>query len=83
MTNEKGKGLEVYRKLLYFYENKKKIHFKDLDKIFYNGTIIDLNGEKLCMVLDERVRGIIPVLLECIEPNSIQEFKDRGKNDSY
>ncbi|KKM77330.1 hypothetical protein LCGC14_1371170 [marine sediment metagenome] len=77
MTNEKGQ--EVYRKLLYFFENNLKVHFKDLDKIFYNGIIIDLNESKLTLVLRERVRGTIPILLECINPNSIEEFKEVGE----
>jgi len=76
MTNEIGQN--VYRKLIYFYENKKKIHFKDLDHIFYNGEILELNEKKLCMVLRERIRGVIPILLEFIKPDSIQEFKEEG-----
>ncbi|KKL91550.1 hypothetical protein LCGC14_1893610 [marine sediment metagenome] len=76
MTNETGQM--NYRKLLYFFENKIKVHFKDLDHIFYNGLILDLSETKLTMVLQERIRGNIPILLEFINPNSIQEFKDRG-----
>lgn len=74
MTNEIGQ--KIYRQLLYFFDNKIEIHFKDLDKIFYNGLIIDLSEQKLTMVLAERVRGTIPILLENINPNSIQEFKE-------
>ncbi len=76
MTNEIGQ--KNYRKLLYFFENKIKVHFKDLDEIFYNGLILDLNEEKLTMLLQERIRGNIPLLLEFIRSDSIQEFKDRG-----
>ena len=76
MTNEKGQM--NYRKLLYFFDNKIKIHFKDLDEIFYNGLILDLNESKLTMVLDERVRGTLPILLECINTNTIQEFTEAG-----
>lgn len=76
MTNEIG--LEVYRKLLYFFDNKLKIHFKDFNEIFYNGTILNLSEEKLTMVFDERVRGVIPILLECINPNSIAKFEELG-----
>ena len=75
MTNEKGKN--IYRKLLYFFENKIKVHFKDLDEIFYNGLIIDLNETKQTLVLQERVRGIMPILLEFIKEDSIVEFKER------
>ena len=79
MTNETGQ--RNYRKLLYFFENQIHIHFKDLDEIFYNGLILDLSEEKLTMVLRERVRGSIPILLECINEETIQEFKERGEND--
>lgn len=74
MTNEIGQ--KNFRNLNYFFENKIKVHFKDLDGIFYNGLIIDLNEDKLTMVLQERVRGSIPILLEVINPGSIQEFKE-------
>ena len=74
MTNELG--LMNYRKLLYFFENKIKIHFKDLDYIFYNGLILDLSEEKLTMVLRERVKGEIPILLENIKTDSISKFTE-------
>lgn len=79
MIKEKNEqGLECYRKLVYFYENKIKIHFTDLDNIFYNGLILDLNEEKLTMVIDERIKGTMPILLEFVNPDSIKEFKERG-----
>lgn len=65
-----------YRKLIYFFENKIQIHFNDLDHIFYNGLIIDLSEDKLTMVLKERVKGTIPILLENIIPHSIKELKE-------
>ena len=74
MIDEKGQ--KVYRKLIYFFENNLKVHFKDLDKIFYNGIIIDLNENKLTLILRERIRGTIPILLEAINPDSIEEFKE-------
>ena len=74
MKNELGQ--KVYRKLLYYFENKIHVHFKDLDDIFYNGLILDLNEDKLTMVLYERVRGSIPILLEFINPDSICKFKE-------
>ena len=79
MKNATRIGEENYRKLLYFFEKKIKIHFKDLDDIFYNGVIIDLDQEKLCMVLRERIRGTLPILLEFIKPDSIVEFKEEGE----
>lgn len=78
MKNERG--LTVYRKLLYFYENKLKVHFKDFNEIFYNGEIIDISEEKLTLVLKERVMGTLPFLLEKINPDSIYEFKEEEKN---
>jgi len=75
MTNEIGKN--NYRKLLYYFENQIKVHFKDLDEIFYNGLILDLNENKLTLVLSERVRGEVPMLLEQINPDSITKFKER------
>ena len=77
MTNDKT-AEESYRKLVYFFENKIKVHFKDLDEIFYNGLIIDLNNDKKTMVLDERMKGMIPILLEFINPDSIRKFEVRG-----
>ncbi len=77
MTNEKG--LEVYRKLDYFFINEIKVHFKDLDEIFYNGLILDLSGEKLTLVLRERIKGEIPMLLEHINPDSISKFREVGE----
>ena len=68
---------ESYRKLVYFFENKIKVHFKDLDEIFYNGLIIDLNEYKKTIVLDERVKGMMPILLEFINPDSIRKFEVR------
>lgn len=77
MTNDIGQ--KNYRKFLYFYEKKIKVHFKDVDGIFYNGLILDLSEKKLTMVIQERVRGTVPFLLECIKGNSIQEFREKGE----
>lgn len=81
MTNEKLAN-DSYRKLLWFFENKIEVHFKDLDEIFYNGYIIDLNKEKLTMVLSERVRGTIPILLEFVNPKSIEKFTEVREDDA-
>jgi hypothetical protein len=72
-------GIENYRKLLYFFENDCEVHFKDLDGIWYNGLILDLSETKLTLVLSERIMGTIPLLLECIDPDSISKFKERGR----
>ena len=75
MTNDKGQI--NYRKLLYFYSNELWVHFKDLNGIFYNGPILDLNEDKLTLVIKERVRGELPILLEDIDSDSIEAFKIR------
>jgi len=75
MTKDKI-AKDSFRKLIYFFKNKIKIHFKDMDNIFYNGLIIDLNENKLTMVLDETIKGTMPILLECINPESIRKFKE-------
>jgi hypothetical protein len=75
MTNDKN-AHESYRKLLYFFENKIKVHFKDFDEIFYNGLLLDLNENKSTMVLAERVKGIMPFLLENIKPDSIRKMEE-------
>jgi len=76
MTDDKI-AHESYRKILYFFENKIKVHFKDFDEIFYNGLILDLNENKLTMVLKERVKGTMPFLLEKIKPDSIRKMEER------
>jgi hypothetical protein len=73
MRNEKGE--RNYRKLLYYFQNQIWVHLKDLDGIFYNGLIIDLSEDKLTMVLQERIKGAMPVLLEMIDEDSITTFK--------
>lgn len=78
MTEDKL-SFEVYRKLAYFFENNIEVHFKDLDDIFYNGTIVDIRLKESTLILCENVRGTIPILLECINPNSICEFKEERK----
>ena len=70
---------DAYRKLKYFYDNKILIHFKDFNEIFYNGEIIDLDEKILSMTFKERVRGVIPFLLEEVNPDSIFMFKEGGK----
>ena len=72
MTNEIG--AINYRKLVYFYENKILVHFKDLDDIFYNGLILNLNKEGHVLILKERVKGEIPITLEDIKSDSISKF---------
>ena len=71
MTND------TYRKLLYFFENKIEVHFKDVDNIFYNCLILDLNEKKQTMIIDERVKGTMPILLELVNNNSIRKMEEK------
>ena len=78
MTNEAGQ--RIYRKLLYYYENNLPVHFKlEKNDDFRNGIILDLSEAKLTLVLKEFVMGTIPLLLEEIKEDSIQEFKELRK----
>ena len=77
MRNDLGE--RNYRILLYYFENKIKVHFKDLDEVFYNGLILDLNENKLTLVFQERIKGELPFLLENIKENSISKFKELGE----
>jgi len=77
MTNEIG---DInYRSLVYFYENKIKIHFKDMENIFYNGLILSLDKKTNTIILKERVKGIIPITLEKIKSDSICKFTEVGE----
>ncbi len=75
MNNEIGK--QVYRKLLYFFENKISVHFSLYSGGWKNGEILDLNEEKLTLVLKEFVEGELPFLLENIILESIKPFRKR------
>lgn len=78
MTNDNEKGQRVYRKLIYYYENNLSVHFKlEKNDDFRNGIILDLSEKKLTLVLKEFVMGTIPLLLEEIKEDSIQEFKEK------
>ena len=62
MNNEQG--LKVYRKLIYFKKNNLPIHFTLYSGGWKNGYIIDLNEEKLTLVLEEFEEGMLPFVLE-------------------
>jgi len=70
-------GKEVYRKLLYFFENNLPVHFKTFSETWHNGLILDLNENKLTLVLREFVQGEIPFLLEKINPDKISKFEEK------
>jgi hypothetical protein len=77
MTNDKMTQ-DTYRKLKYFFDNKIDVHFKDFQNIFYNGTIIDLDEKNASLVLNERVKGMLPILLEHINSMTIFKFEVRN-----
>jgi len=82
MENEYG--LRVYRKLLYFFQKEQAIHFTVLDTgSFYNGIILDLNQDKLTLVLKEFKLGEIPFLLEDINEDSIALFTLKKEGKGY
>lgn len=71
---------QAYRKLIYFFENKIPIHFSLNSGIWQNGWILDLNQEKLTLVLREFEQGTRPILLEDINPESIVKFREKDDN---
>ena len=73
-------GKEVYRKLLYFFENSIPVHFKTFKETWHNGLILDLNESKLTLVLKEFVQGEIPFLLEEINPDKISKYVEKEVN---
>ena len=83
MKQDNEIGKKIYRKLLWFYENKIPIHFCLMDKYGWkNGLIIDLNEKKLTLVLKEFKEGDLPFLLEEININTIRKFiKPEDKNE--
>lgn len=78
MTNDNEKGQRIYRKFLYFFEEGITVHFKIENGDFRNGLILDLNKEKLTLVLRENVMGELPFLLEDIQEDSIFKFEEKG-----
>lgn len=86
MRNETGD--KVYRKLLYYLENQCLVHFRLAAGGYKNGKVVDLNQNKLTLVLQEYslelnnlVDKYIPFLCEEIEASSISpfRFKDGGE----
>ena len=70
-------GKDVYRKLLWFFEKKIPVHFCLMNRYGWkNGEIIDLDKNKLTLVLKEFKEGELPFLLEEINLNTIKPFKN-------
>ena len=73
---------QAYRTLEYFFENNIAIHFSLTDSGWKNGIILDLSEKKLTMVLKEFKEGVIPILLEKVNVNTIKEYtKPMDKED--
>lgn len=70
-------GIQIYRKLEYFYKNKIPVHFCLVKGGWKNGEIIDLSEEKLTLVLREFIEGTLPFLLEDIDGNTISEYRKK------
>ena len=77
MINDKEKGLRIYRKLLYYFENKVSVHINSTIG-FRNGLIVDLNEKKLTVVIKD-IKDLVPILLEDIYEDSIDKVKGVGK----
>ncbi len=80
MTNDQDKAIRNFRKLNSFFENKLDVFFR-LDKgqdagNWRKGEILDLNLEKLTLVLQEDLLGARPFLLEEIKEDSITGKKE-------
>ena len=72
-------GARVYRKLLYYFENKIPIHFSLIDNGWKNGTIVELKKGDWILILDELKEGRLSFLLEDIEINSISSYREKAK----
>ncbi len=70
----KANAEKTYNLLIYFFENKIKVHFKDMNNHFYNAKIITLNKEYMNMVIVENYRGTMALSLEDINPTSIVAY---------
>lgn len=73
-------GIQVYRKLLYYFEKQIPIHFCLVRGGWKNGEIIDLNEDKLTLVLKEFKEGVLPFLLEEIDIYTIKAFRKKGES---
>lgn len=72
-------GTEAYRKFKYFYDNEILVHFCLLKGGWKNGLILDLNEDKLTLVLKENKEGVLPFLLEEINPDNIEAYRGEGR----
>jgi hypothetical protein len=74
-------AFQVYRKLIYYYENKISVHFSLCDgRGWKNGDILDLSEKKLTVVLKEFREGELPFLCEEIKLESIAPYKEVDNN---
>lgn len=76
---ERKDGMKVFRKINSFLQFNVPIHFKLKSGEFRNGEIIDLNESKRTLVLKEDVFGMLPVLLEDIDEQSICERRKKNE----
>lgn len=77
MTDKNEVGERIYRKLLYYFENKIPVHIKLHSGEWKNGNVIDLSQTKHTLVLQEFVEGSVPILLEDINERTISAFREK------
>lgn len=75
---------KIYKKLLYYFENKIPIYFKlnnvfnqNGEPLFRVGLILDLSEDKSTLVIKENVLGELPFLFEEIDYYSINPARAR------
>jgi len=79
-------GERVYRKLLFYLENKCLVHFTIKGNGYKNGLVTDLSQSKFTLVLQEYslelkslTQNFIPFLCEDIDSDSINPFREEVK----
>ncbi len=70
MINDNEKGQRIYTKLLYYFENKKKVHINSI-KGFRNGIILSL--DKSIVIIDDKIK-VDDIFLEDIYEDSINRY---------
>jgi hypothetical protein len=69
-TNE-----DIKQQILFFKENNIKVHIEKNNTRFYNGLILEFQGDML--ILDDEVLGAIPIFIS--EIKFIEKRKDKNE----
>lgn len=75
MINDNEKGKRIYVKLLYYFENKKKVHINSIQG-FRNGIILSL--DKSVVIIDDKIK-VDDIFLEDIYEDSINRYVEERK----